>query len=84
MSVRRATVSFVDRQGEERVQSVRLEIEETPSSWVATVVERFRFNVGTEPLVVSLGGRHALATPVWGPEGVHRLQGQTPFERSSG
>lgn len=84
MGVQRATVSFVDRSGDERVQSVKLDILETPSSWVATVTERFRFNVGSDPLLVSIGGRRALATPVWGPEGVQSLRGETPFERGSG
>ena len=83
MSVRRATVSFVDRHGEERVQAVRLDIDESSASWAATVVERFRFNVGSEPLTVCLGGRRALATPIWGPEGVERLQGATPFRRTT-
>lgn len=84
LNFQRCVVTFVDGFGEERVQSVRLHLDEFDSdSWNATLAERFRFNVGHGDLAVTFRGRRAKAVPVRDETGVIvGLRGASPFLRT--
>jgi hypothetical protein len=80
MKFRRATLTFEDRDGEERVQLVPLQLDDSCDPWVAIPTADLRFNVTSPLVVVTIAGRSAVAELQWAPDGSARLEGRSPFE----